>query len=382
MIDLPGGEVLEGQQPYEALYIHIPFCKSKCAYCDFASEAISADDPRIEAYIDELILSIRAASRADLLGDLKTVYIGGGTPTHIGNKQLSRLLYALSLSMHLTPEVECTLEVNPESLTEAMVKDLFALGVTRLSFGVQSFDDAVLATLGRAHDAEQARKAIELAQLRFKNISLDLMCGIPGQSIDSFRSSVEEALSLGVAHVSIYPLTIEEGTRLRDLMDRSAFVESEDVLSDAAAEMMVCAEELLVAHGFHRYEVASYARAGFECEHNKMYWTGKPYLGIGHAAVSMKQNDASRVRFSDGHVQEVLTHEQVLVEDLMLGMRMGRGVSAEKVQAVDALVPNTRSAFATLEEKGLVLERAGSFVPSEKGWLYGNEIFATLLDLA
>ena len=219
MIDLPGGEVLEGQQPYEALYIHIPFCKSKCAYCDFASEAISADDPRIEAYIDELILSIRAASRADLLGDLKTVYIGGGTPTHIGNKQLSRLLYALSLSMHLTPEVECTLEVNPESLTEAMVKDLFALGVTRLSFGVQSFDDAVLATLGRAHDAEQARKAIERAQLRFENFSLDLMCGIPGQSIDSFRSSVEEALSLGVAHVSIYPLTIEEGTRLRDLMD-------------------------------------------------------------------------------------------------------------------------------------------------------------------
>lgn len=382
MIDLPGGEVLEGQQPYEALYIHIPFCKSKCAYCDFASEAISADDPRIEAYIDELILSIRAASRADLLGDLKTVYIGGGTPTHIGNKQLSRLLYALSLSMHLTPEVECTLEVNPESLTEAMVKDLFALGVTRLSFGVQSFDDAVLATLGRAHDAEQARKAIERAQLRFENISLDLMCGIPGQSIDSFRSSVEEALSLGVAHVSIYPLTIEEGTRLRDLMDRSAFVESEDALSDAAAEMMVCAEELLVAHGFHRYEVASYARAGFECEHNKMYWTGKPYLGVGHAAVSMKQNDASRVRFSDGCVQEVLTHEQALVEDLMLGMRMSRGVSAEKVQAVDALVPNTRSAFATLEEKGLVLERAGHFVPSEKGWLYGNEIFATLLDLA
>lgn len=148
--------------------------------------------------------------------------------------------------MHLTPEVECTLEVNPESLTEAMVKDLFALGVTRLSFGVQSFDDAVLATLGRAHDAEQARKAIERAQLRFENISLDLMCGIPGQSIDSFRSSVEEALSLGVTHVSIYPLTIEEGTRLRDLMDRSAFVESEDALSDAAAEMMVCAEELLV----------------------------------------------------------------------------------------------------------------------------------------
>lgn len=382
MIDLPGGEVLEGQQPYEALYIHIPFCKSKCAYCDFASEAISADDPRIEAYIDELILSIRAASRADLLGDLKTVYIGGGTPTHIGNKQLSRLLYALSLSMHLTPEVECTLEVNPESLTEAMVKDLFALGVTRLSFGVQSFDDAVLATLGRAHDAEQARKAIERAQLRFENISLDLMCGIPGQSIDSFRSSVEEALSLGVAHVSIYPLTIEEGTRLRDLMDRSAFVESEDVLSDAAAEMMVCAEELLAAHGFHRYEVASYAREGFECEHNKMYWTGKPYLGIGHAAVSMKQNDASRVRFSDGHAQEVLTHEQVLVEDLMLGMRMSRGVSAEKVQAVDALVSNTRSAFATLEEKGLVAQCAGRFVPSEKGWLYGNEIFATLLDLA
>lgn len=381
-MNLPGGEVLEDQQPYEALYIHIPFCKSKCAYCDFASAAILADDPRIEAYIDELILQIRAASRADLLGNIKTVYIGGGTPTHIGNKQLSRLLYALSLSMHLTPEVECTLEANPESLTEAMVKDLFALGVTRLSFGVQSFDDKVLRLLGRAHDAQQARKAIELAQLRFQNISLDLMGGIPGQSIDSFSSSVKEALSLGVAHVSIYPLTIEEGTRLRDLMDASAFVESEEALSDAAAEMMVCAEELLTAHGFHRYEVASYARAGYECEHNKMYWTGKPYLGIGHGAVSMKQNGTGRVRFSNGHVQETLTYEQALVEDLMLGMRMSRGVCVEEARAVDALVPNVLSAFAALEEKGLVLERAGRFIPSEKGWLYGNEIFTTLLDLA
>ena len=368
--------------PYKALYLHIPFCVKRCGYCDFATSAVERDSPIIDEYVESLVMDIRRASREGKLGAIETVYLGGGTPSYIGMRRLSMLLYALSMSMHLEPEVECTMEANPESLTAPMVRDIWALGVNRLSLGVQSFDDEGLRILGRAHDAEAARAAVRAAQERFENVSVDLMCGIPGQSIDSFRSSVEEALSLGVAHVSIYPLTIEEGTRLRDLMDRSAFVESEDALSDAAAEMMVCAEELLVAHGFHRYEVASYARAGFECEHNKMYWTGKPYLGVGHAAVSMKQNDASRVRFSDGCVQEVLTHEQALVEDLMLGMRMSRGVSAEKVQAVDALVPNTRSAFATLEEKGLVLERAGRFVPSEKGWLYGNEIFATLLDLA
>ena len=380
-MELPGGEILEGQEAYRALYIHIPFCKSKCAYCDFESSATTPGDPAIEAYIDQLVLAIRAASRADLLGQIDTVYIGGGTPTYIGNKELSRLLYGLSLSMHLTPEVECTLEANPESLTEAMVKDLFALGVTRLSIGVQSFDDEVLRTLGRAHDAAQARDAIELAKIRFTNFSIDLMCGLPGQTEESFRASLEEAVNLGVPHISIYPLTIEEGTSLRARMDAGTFEETEEELADRAAEMMLMAEHFLESKGFHRYEVASYALPGFECRHNKAYWTGKPYLGIGSAAVTMKQNDEVRIRLCQEEVQEALDRPQREIEDLMLGMRMAEGVSLEAVQKTDQLVPGTLATFRDLEREGYVCEDKGRFKPTEKGWLWGNHLYGRILDL-
>lgn len=381
MNDLPGGAILDDQDPYRALYLHIPFCKSKCAYCDFASSAIAPDDPAIEAYIDQMVLAIRAASRADLLGQIESVYIGGGTPTYIGNKELSRLLYGLSLSMHLTPEVECTLEANPESLTEAMVKDLFALGVTRLSIGVQSFDDDVLRTLGRAHDAAQARHAIETAKVRFANISIDLMCGLPGQTEESFRASLEEAVNLGVTHISIYPLTIEEGTALRKRMDANDFAETEDELADRAAEMMLMAEEYLAQKGFHRYEVASYALPGFECRHNKAYWTGKPYLGIGSAAVTMKQNDEERIRLTEDEIQEVLDRPQRAVEDLMLGMRMAQGVACEAVNQTDRLIPGTLATFRDLEREGYVIEDEERFKPTEKGWLWGNHLYGRILAL-
>lgn len=381
MISLPGGEPLAGQEPYRALYLHIPFCKSKCLYCDFASDAIEHDDPRIEAYIDEMILAIRAASRADLLGHIETVYIGGGTPTYIGNKQLSRLLYALSLSMHLTPEVECTLEVNPESLTEAMVKDLFALGVTRLSIGVQSFDDDILKLLGRAHDAKVAARAIEIAKVRFDNISIDLMCGLPEQDDRTFLDTLDHAIKAGVSHVSIYPLSIEPETPYERMMNQGMFTESADDLSDKAAQMMLQAQDLLGFFGFYRYEVASYALPGFECRHNKAYWSGKPYLGIGSAAVTMKQNHFERERMCDGEVQDKLDRKQMLVEDLMLAMRMSKGVSLEQALKTESEVPKTIETFKELCIEGFLIERAGRFEPTEKGWLWGNILYGRILEL-
>lgn len=378
---LPGGEILPGQEPYKALYIHIPFCKSKCNYCDFQSRAIEKDSPEIEAYLDRLVLDIRAASRAELLGQLDTVYIGGGTPSFIGNKYLSRLLYTLSLSMHLTPEVECTLEVNPESLTESMVKDLFALGVTRLSMGVQSFDDSILKTLGRAHTSEDARRAIEIAKIRFDNISIDLMCGLPGQTKESFLDSLQIAIDLGITHISIYPLTIEDDTPFRAMMDAGKFAEDEDQLAENAAGMMLLAEEVLKAAGFHRYEVASYALPGFECRHNKAYWTGKPYLGIGQAAVTMKQNEVERIRYCDEEIQERLDRPQMLIENLMLGMRMSIGVPVEDVRETDRVVPGALNVFEELAAEGYVVEHEGRYKPTEKGWLWGNVIYSKIFDL-
>ena len=312
--------------PYKALYLHLPFCVKRCAYCDFATAAVPADSPEIDAYVEDLCLQIRRKAKEGELGAVETVYLGGGTPSHVGVARLSMLLYTLSLSMHLTPEVECTMEANPESLTTPMVRDIWALGVNRLSIGVQSFDDEVLRILGRAHDAEAARAAVRAAQERFENVSVDLMCGIPGQSAESFAESVREAVALGANHVSVYPLTIEPHTPFDAAVLAGELEEPDD---DVEAAHMQIAARVLDSEGFERYEVASYARPGFECRHNTAYWTGKPYLGLGRSAATMTQNAERRMRVQDGQVTDDLDARQMAAEDLMLGMRMTAGVSDE-----------------------------------------------------
>lgn len=365
--------------PYKALYLHIPFCVKRCGYCDFATEALDRGSSRIDAYIEDLCLQIRRKAKEGELGAVETVYIGGGTPSHVGMARLSMLLYTLSLSMRLEPDVECTMEANPESLDARMVRDLWALGVNRLSIGVQSFDDDVLRVLGRAHDADGARRAIAAARERFANVSVDLMCGIPGQSAESFAASVEEAIGLGASHVSVYPLTIEEFTPFERLVRHGQMPAPDD---DVEAEHMEIAERLLEGAGFHRYEVASYARPGFECRHNKAYWTGVPYLGLGRAAATMTQNAERRMRVQDGEVTDDLDARQMAAEDLMLGMRLSEGVPDALVERASALIPETTDVLADLEARGLVTRAEGRCKPTERGWLCGNELYGALLDLA
>ena len=300
--------------------------------------------------------------------------------------------------MHLEPEVECTMEANPESLTAPMVRDIWALGVNRLSIGVQSFDDEVLRILGRAHDAEAARAAVRAAQERFDNVSVDLMCGIPGQSAQSFAESVREAVALGVAHVSVYPLTIEPHTPFDRAVMRGEMDEPDEDVEAAAMEE---ARRILEGAGFHRYEVASYARPGFESRHNTAYWTGKPYLGLGRSAVTMTQNAERRMRVQDGQVVEDLDARQMAAEDLMLGMRMARGVSDEQVTRAAAVIDDAAStaassgsmtpgsetgsvlaAFDELASLGLAKHADGRWRPTDAGWLCGNELYGRLFDLA
>lgn len=365
--------------PYRALYLHIPFCVKRCGYCDFATQAVERGSSVIDAYVEDLCLQIRRKSKEGELGAVETVYIGGGTPSHIGMSRLSMLLYTMSLSMRLEPDVECTMEANPESLDERMVRDIWALGVNRLSIGVQSFDDAVLRTLGRAHDADAARRAIAAARERFDNVSIDLMCGIPGQSAESFSASVEEAVRLGVSHASVYPLTIEPFTRFEKMVLHGELEEPDD---DVEAEHMEIAERILVEAGFHRYEVASYAKPGCECRHNKAYWSGIPYLGLGRAAATMTQKAERRMRVQDGQVTDDLDPRQMAAEDLMLGMRMSQGVSQELIDHASALIPRTPEVIDGLVERGLAYRDDGRLKPTKQGWLCGNELYGALLDLA
>ncbi len=364
--------------PYKALYVHLPFCVRRCRYCDFATEATPSDSPAIERYVEDLCLQVRRASKEGELGAVETVYLGGGTPSHVGLSRLSMLLYTLSLSMRLEPDVECTMEANPESFDARMAADIWALGVNRLSLGVQSLDDEVLGILGRPHDAQAALAAIAAAGTRFDNVSVDVMCGIPGQSVASLADTLQRLVDAGAKHVSVYPLAVEEGTPLyRDMM-RGRFPEPDE---DEQAEAMVAAKELLERAGFHRYEVASYALEGFECRHNKAYWTGKPYLGIGRSAATMTQNDQRRMRVTDGQVTDDLDRRQMYAEDLMLGMRMAAGVPRELVDEASSVLPDTKQVFARLVGIGLVEEDADAFRPTERGWLQGNELYGALFDL-
>lgn len=373
-------DILDGQgQPYQALYLHIPFCQSRCAYCDFVTEALPCNDSRIDEYVDRMVLSIRHAGRQGLLGAIRTVYIGGGTPSYIGMRRLSKILYTLSVTMHLTPEVECSMEANPESLTERMVKDLWALGVNRLSIGVQSFNDETLRVLSRAHSADTARRAISAARERFENVSVDLMCGIPGQDPETYCQGLEEAVALGANHVSVYPLTIEPGTQFDRMIDEGTLVETPQ---DEEAMMMQMAASVLEPLGLARYEVASYARPGFACRHNEAYWTGAPYLGLGDSAATMMQTERRRVRVQDGEVQDDLDQRQIICEDLMLGMRMTQGVSDEQVSAAGLHLPKVQATFFSLEQRHLVEHVDGRWKPTLGGWLLGNELFGAIYALA
>lgn len=365
--------------PYQALYLHLPFCVKRCAYCDFATQAIDSAACAIDSYIEDLCLQIRAKAKEGELADIRTVYLGGGTPSHVGMSRLSMLLYTLSLSMRLEPDVECSMEANPESLTANMVRDIWALGVNRLSIGVQSFDDDVLHTLGRAHDAEGAARAIEAAHERFENVSVDLMCGIPGQSAESFAASVQRAIDLGVTHVSVYPLTIEENTLFYRQVMSGELPEPDD---DVEADQMQAAAELLTAAGYGRYEVASYAKPGFECKHNIAYWTGVPYLGLGRSAATMTQNESRRMRVQDGRVTDDLNPAQMTAEDLMLSMRMTCGVSDEQVAWASQVLPKVAACYESLRGRGLVEHADGRWRPTERGWLCGNDLYGDIFDLA
>ena len=366
--------------PYKALYVHIPFCVKRCGYCDFATRAMKRDDPRIDEYVEHLVMDIRRYAKQGELADVESVYIGGGTPSHIGLARLSSLLYALSVSMDLTrEEFEFTMEANPESLDGNMVRDIWALGVNRLSLGVQSFDDEVLSILGRAHDAARAREAIRIAQERFENVSIDLMCGIPGQSIESFESSVREAVESGVKHVSVYPLTIEPHTAFDKAVLSGEMEEPDD---DVEAAHMEAAQRILEDAGFVRYEVASYALPGFESKHNTSYWTGIPYLGIGESATTMTQNDERRMRVMNGEVVDDLDRTQMEAEDLMLGMRMSRGVTDDRLQRACELIPEAAQTMRALADDGYVVHENGAWRPTQLGWLCGNDLYSRILDLA
>lgn len=267
---------------YRALYLHIPFCRAKCLYCDFDSRALTgcALEEAIGAYCEGLSAQVDAHGNAGELSEVETVYVGGGTPSLLGG----RLVGLVDLVRSYCEPVEFTCEANPESFTLDLAQALRAAGVTRISLGVQSLNASELKAIGRIHSAEQAMLAIAQAKAAGFSTSCDVMCGLPGQTLDTFAETLRSLVTLNPDHVSVYPLQLEEGTPLAR-MEEAGEMEVPD--EDFQAQCMGLAAEVLEEAGYERYEVASYAKPGHRCRHNIAYWTGKPYLGLGRSAASM-----------------------------------------------------------------------------------------------
>lgn len=376
------------------VYLHVPFCASKCSYCDFFSVADPAGGV-VDAWLGNVVAQTRAWVEAGLPGSVETVYIGGGTPTWPDAPVPLIAGGEPETTLPLADGAEVTIEANPDSLDEdAMLRARYLL-VNRLSVGVQSFDDAELAMLGRRHDSRQAYRAVEMALGEGFEVSVDLMCGVPGQTLESWERTLSAALATGVRHVSVYPLSLEEGTPLAYEVACGA-VDIPD--ADAAADMMVMAEERLSGAGLPRYEVASYAAPGHESRHNLAYWTGRPYIGLGPGAHGMldaataravgllgdRNSSDDRVRYwyepsfpgpdtiSDASI-EVLDADESGREDVMLGLRLTAGVPAD--QAEDAGVIG---ALERLAAEGLVELAEGRWSTTTRGWLLGNEVFGAV----
>lgn len=395
-----------------ALYLHVPFCARKCAYCDFASWATPTGDPLMGSYSRALEAQLDEVAGMGLLEGCETAYVGGGTPTLLGADRLGSLVERVA---RLAAPSELTCEANPDSLTDDVLDAARAAGATRLSVGVQSLDDGELAELGRLHDAACARERVRAAVASGLDVSVDLMCATPGQTDASWASTLAGALSLGVGHVSVYPLQIEEGTALGERWRHEDPAWND---GDVQASRMKQAQAVLEGSGLVRYEVASYAAAGRQCRHNIAYWTGVTYLGLGTGASSMlnlKQylrlsqacpslpeppSSAARVRLTvettraevaaDPRIAalsfstEFLSHREAVAEDLMLAMRMTSGVGPGLLARARETVPAGRLEAAVGEAvaTGLAAWSGGRLVPTERGWLLGNELYGLMWDLA
>lgn len=371
------------------LYIHVPFCRSKCQYCDFYSLA-TKDDKLIDGYLDAICDHIKEAGELAPGYKVDTVYFGGGTPTFFGADGMAVILTAIRRNFDVDNNAEITFEANPDSVSDRLLHRLRAEGFNRASLGIQSDDDEMLKKLGRPHTYAQAVTAYQrIRKAGFRNVSVDLMYGLPGQTLADWQETLDNVLRLLPEHVSCYGLRIEEGTPFWDYKEMLNLPDD-----DTQAEMYLSAVETLRGRGFRQYEISNFCRKGLVSKHNMKYWTGGEYLGFGPGASS----DFAGKRFTlkrdlqayitgirEGgdimeDIQEIPVRERA-GEYLMLRLRTSVGISATEYERMFMLP------FAPLEE---VLEKrrrffhatqtdSGRWVLTPKGYLVSNDIITDLL---
>lgn len=370
------------------IYVHIPFCKSKCEYCDFYSLGGSRDRRVTDDYLQALADHIKESGRLTPEHVVDTVYFGGGTPSFFGAENLEKILDEIQRRFRLDPDPEITLEANPDSVTKASLKKLLRAGFNRISIGVQSDDDEMLKKLGRPHTYEQARQAVARArEVGFTNVSVDLMYGLPNQTLTAWKETVENVLTLKPDHLSAYALRVEEGTPLWGYRDCANLPDD-----DKQAEMYLAACRILQDYGYEHYEISNFARPGFVSRHNMKYWELGEYLGFGPSAAS----DFAGKRFSAvadlrGYIDGIRQHGSILRECetipmrerageyVMLRLRTNRGINAEEYEK-GFLMPfkPLEALLSRFEARGYAKKEEDNWVLTEQGWLVSNQIILAL----
>ncbi len=383
---LPAAAALINDMKDLALYIHIPFCAAKCAYCDFASW------PNKEGEWGQYFETLWAETEAwkpKLSGyQAATVFIGGGTPTLVPSAYIAETLARARAAAPFAPDAEITVEGNPGTLTPEKLADYRAAGVNRLSLGAQSFDDGLLRSLGRIHGSSQIGEAVALARAAgFGNINLDLMYALPGQTMAQWLATLDSAASLGVEHISAYSLIVEPGTPMASRVARGEAALPPD---DAVNAMQRAAVERLAAAGYARYEISNYARHGRECRHNLVYWRRGEYLGVGCAAHSLLDG----CRFANppgldeylsgvrGIGRQRLTRQDAMEETLMLATRTVRGLdlSAWRAEFREDFTAGRGDALRRLNEAGYIEMSDGFLRLTTRGMELQNAVVVALLD--
>jgi oxygen-independent coproporphyrinogen III oxidase len=382
---------------HSGIYISVPFCRSKCTYCNFASGVFSPG--QMGRYVDRVIEDMRTIrGYADQLGAeipdaVDSIYMGGGTPSLLPPEELKKLFFALRQEFKVLPKAEVTVECAPGTLTDQVIQTLVTRGVNRVSLGVQSFVDKEAASVARLHTREKTLSDIErLRKAGISNINVDLIAGLPHQTRESWEYSVEQAIATGVPHVSVYMLEVDEDSRLgRELIAggtkyHAHFVPDDDMTAD----FYEIACERLNAAGIEQYEISNFARGGFESRHNLKYWTRQPYLGFGadaHSMLPSRNGDAEGVRLAatDDYDRffvaadfnaSAVSREQALEESFFLGLRLNRGVDLRRLlEEFGFESKKYGEAITELVEGGLLVRSEENLRLTPRGRLLSNEVF-------
>ena len=370
--------------PPLSLYIHIPWCIKKCPYCDFNSHAVKGDTPEA-AYIDALLKDLAEdVQRYVITRPISSIFIGGGTPSLFSPESINRLLRGIEQQLPLKPDIEITLEANPGTFESHKFAEFRALGINRLSIGIQTFNDTLLTRLGRVHSGGEALKAAEIAQQSgFDNFNLDLMFGLPGANPEDSQSDVATAISLKPTHISFYQLTLEPNTYFHKFPPQ---LPNDELIFDTQKR----GQQLLADHGYQQYEVSAYSQSGLQCKHNVNYWQFGDYLGIGAGAhgkitQTLPQTIIRTVKpkspehyLQDTHKlgsSTVIPVAELPLEFIMNQLRLKQGFTADNYFSRTGLsIATLEPALSASLQQGLLINQDDSYFCSEQGWNFMDNI--------